>query len=162
MLAYILGITKRGNKGITNLSRFYGLQIRARGITNRGSLRDFKSEQKDYKSGRSFKLGQRDLKSGQRLQIGAREITNRSRDFNSGQGLQIGAEHNTTVFEYSESEYCPNSKVGLWKFYHSKATKGYNGFSVPAVKWSKTVLYVFESRVTKNQRNVTKLVLCLC
>ena len=80
MLAYILGITKRGNKGITNLSRFYGLQIRARGITNRGSLRDFKSEQKDYKSGRSFKLGQRDLKSGQRLQIGAREITNRGRD----------------------------------------------------------------------------------
>ena len=29
MLAYILGITKRGNKGITNLDRFYGLQIRS-------------------------------------------------------------------------------------------------------------------------------------
>ena len=80
MLAYILGITKRGNKRITNRRRFYGLQIGARGFTNRGSLRD-------------FKLGQRDFKSGQRLQIGAREITNQGRDFKSGQGLQIGAEH---------------------------------------------------------------------
>ena len=57
MLAYILGITKRGNKGITDLCRFYGLQIRARGITSRGSLRDFKSGQKDYKLGQGFKLG---------------------------------------------------------------------------------------------------------
>ena len=57
MLAYILGITKRGNKGITDLCRFYGLQIRARGITSRGSLRDFKSGQKDYKLGQWFKLG---------------------------------------------------------------------------------------------------------
>ena len=54
MLAYILGITKRGNKGITNLGRFYGLQIRARGIRNRGSLRDFKSGQKDYTKGQRF------------------------------------------------------------------------------------------------------------
>ena len=63
--------------------------------------------------GRGFKLGQRDVKSGQRLQIGAREITNRGMDFKSGQGLLIGAEHSTKVFEYSESEYCFNSKVGL-------------------------------------------------
>ena len=71
MLAYILGITKRDNKGITNQGKFQGLQIRARGIIDRGSLRDFKSRQKCYKSGRDFKSGQRDFKSGQRLQIGA-------------------------------------------------------------------------------------------
>ena len=38
MLAYILGITKRGNKGITNRGSFYELQIEARGITNKGKL----------------------------------------------------------------------------------------------------------------------------
>ena len=54
MLAYILGITNRGNKEITNLGRFYGLQIKARGITNRGSLRDFESGRKDYKSEQGF------------------------------------------------------------------------------------------------------------
>ena len=32
MLGYILGLTKRGNKGITNLGRIYGLKIRPRGI----------------------------------------------------------------------------------------------------------------------------------
>ena len=67
MLACILGITKRGNKWTA---------IGARGITNRGSLRDFKSAQKDYK---------RDFRSGQRLQIGEREITNRGRDYKSVQ-----------------------------------------------------------------------------
>ena len=41
MLSYILGITKRGNEGITNRGRFYGLQITTRGNKNRGSLRDF-------------------------------------------------------------------------------------------------------------------------
>ena len=51
MLAYILGITKRGNKGITKRYRFWGLQIGARGITNKGNLKDFKLGQKDYKSG---------------------------------------------------------------------------------------------------------------
>ena len=63
MLAYILGITKPGNKEITNRGRFQGLQIRARGITNRGSLRYFTSRQKDHKS------EERDFKSRQRLQI---------------------------------------------------------------------------------------------
>ena len=48
MLAYVLGITKRANKGITNRGRFYGLQIGVRGITNRGSLRYFKSGQGFY------------------------------------------------------------------------------------------------------------------
>ena len=48
----IFWITKRG---------IMGLQIGARGITNRDSFRDFKS-------------GQKDDKSGQRLQIGSREI----------------------------------------------------------------------------------------
>ena len=61
-------------------------------------------------------MGQRDLKSELRLQFGPKEITNRGMDFKLGQGLRIGAEHSTTVFEYSESEYCFNSKVGLWIF----------------------------------------------
>ena len=33
MVAYISGITKRGNKGITNRAKFQGLQVRARRIT---------------------------------------------------------------------------------------------------------------------------------
>ena len=43
MLAYILGITKRDNKGITNRARLSGLQIGARGIKYRGGFMDFKS-----------------------------------------------------------------------------------------------------------------------
>ena len=58
-------ITKRGNKRIANRGRFWGLQIGARGVTNWGIFRDFKSRQK---------------------------ITSRGRDYKSGQGLQIGAE----------------------------------------------------------------------
>ena len=54
MLAFILEITKRDNKRITNLSRFYGQQMTARGITNRGSLMVFKSRQKDYKLRQGF------------------------------------------------------------------------------------------------------------
>ena len=78
MLAYISRIKKRGNKGITNWGRFQGQQIGARGITNRGSLKDLKSVQKDYKFGQGF-------------QIWA-EITNRDkRDYKPGQGLQIDA-----------------------------------------------------------------------
>ena len=46
MLAYILGITKRGNKEITNRGKVQGLQIGERVITNRGSFRDFKSGEK--------------------------------------------------------------------------------------------------------------------
>ena len=87
MLAQILGITKQGNKGITNREKFQGLHIGVRGFTNRGSLMDSKSEQQEYK------LGQRDFKSRQRLQTGTGVITNRRRVFKSGQGLQIGAEH---------------------------------------------------------------------
>ena len=34
-----------------------GLQTEARGITNRDSFRDFKSGQKDYKSGQGFQIG---------------------------------------------------------------------------------------------------------
>ena len=63
MLVYTLRITNRGNKRITNRGRFQGLQIESRGITNRSSLRDFKSGQKDYKS------GQRDYKPGLGFQI---------------------------------------------------------------------------------------------
>ena len=56
----------------TNRGRFQGLQIRARKITNRGSLRDFKLRKKDYKSGQRFQIG------AKRFQVGA-EITNRCR-----------------------------------------------------------------------------------
>ena len=72
MLAYLLGIIKRGNNGITNRGRFQELQIRARKITNSGSLRDFKLRKKNYKSGQRFQIG------AKRFQVGA-EITNRSR-----------------------------------------------------------------------------------
>ena len=71
MLAYILGIAKRDNKEIKNQGRFQGLQNGAQGITNRGSLRDSKSGQRYFKSGR-------DYKSGQRVQISAEHM---SRDF---------------------------------------------------------------------------------
>ena len=70
MLAYILGITKQGNKGIANWGKFYGLQIGAREIRNEGSLMDLKSRQKDYKLGQGFQIGTR------RFQIEARKITN--------------------------------------------------------------------------------------
>ena len=84
MLAYILGITKRGS--------FYELQIGERGITNRGKLKDFKS-------------GQKDFKSGKRLQIEAREITNQDRGFKLGQGLQIGAEHHCLKEKIEKSNW---------------------------------------------------------
>ena len=87
MLSYILGITKRDNKRITNRRKLYGLQIGARAITNRGSLRGFKSVQKDYKFGQGFQI------EAKRFEIGA-DITNQSkRDYKPGQGLQIGAEY---------------------------------------------------------------------
>ena len=44
-----------------------GLQIGARGITNRGSFGDFISGQTDYNS------GQKEINSGQGLQIGAEQ-----------------------------------------------------------------------------------------
>ena len=72
MLAYILGIAKRDNKEIKNQGRFQGLQNGARGITNRGNLRDSKSGQRYFKSGRDYKSGQ------DRLQTGA-GITNQCR-----------------------------------------------------------------------------------
>ena len=65
MLAYIWEIAERRNKG----------------IINRGSLRDFKSGQKDYKSGQGVQIGEK------RFQIRA-EITNRGkRDFESVQNI---------------------------------------------------------------------------
>ena len=75
MLAYVLGITKRGNKEITNRVRFQRLPGR-----------------RDYQQGqlKRFPLGAK--RSGQRFQIGA-EITNQGkRDYKPGQGIQIGAE----------------------------------------------------------------------
>ena len=73
---------KTGNQGITNRGRSQGLQIVARGITNRGSFWDFKSKQKEYKS------GPRNFESGQRLQIGARGILNQGRGYNLGQDFK--------------------------------------------------------------------------
>ena len=71
MLVDILGTSKRGKKGVTNWGRFQGLQIGARSITNRGSLRISNQSNKITNRGRDFKLEQRDFKSGQGLQIGA-------------------------------------------------------------------------------------------
>ena len=62
-----------------------GLQIGAREITNRGSIRVFKSGIKDCKSGHGFQTG------AKRLQIGAKITNWGRRDYKSGQRLQIGA-----------------------------------------------------------------------
>ena len=59
------------------------LQIRARGITNRGSFRDFKSGQRDYKSRQGFQIG------AKRFQIRARGISNRGRDYKSVQSKSL-------------------------------------------------------------------------
>ena len=69
----IIWVTKRDNKGIINRDRFYGSQMGARGITNRGNFRDFKSEEIDFKQGQRLhkNWGKEDFKSGQGLQIGA-------------------------------------------------------------------------------------------
>ena len=64
----IFWVIKRGSKGNTDWGRFQGLQIGARGITNRGSFRDFKLWQKDYK------LGKKDFKSVQGLQVGEKTL----------------------------------------------------------------------------------------
>ena len=93
MLAYILEITKQGNSSVTNRSKFYGLQIESRGITNRSSIRDFESGQKDNKSGQEFR-------------IGAREITNRG-DVNLEQGLKIGSKVNTNSEESTQQVKYP-------------------------------------------------------
>ena len=72
MLANILGIAKRGNKRITNRARIWGFQIGARGIKNKGRLRDFKSERKSLYRDRVYKSRQEILQTGVR-------ITNRCR-----------------------------------------------------------------------------------
>ena len=72
MLAHILGIT--------NWGRFQGLQIGGRGITNRGSLRDFKLRQKYYNSGQGLQTG------AKRLEIEAEITYWGKRDYRLGQG----------------------------------------------------------------------------
>ena len=73
MLAHILGITNQG--------RFQGLQVGARGITYRSSLRDFKLGQKYYNSRQGL-----EVKS---LEIEA-EITYRGkRDYRLGQDYTL-------------------------------------------------------------------------
>ena len=59
-------LTKRDNERITNRDRFKGLEIGARGITNRDSFRDFKLRQEGAGWGGGG---------------------------GGGQGLQIGVEH---------------------------------------------------------------------
>ena len=56
MLGFILGITNPG--------RFQGLQVGAKEITIMGSLRDYKSGNKDYKSRQGVQIGTRDYKTG--------------------------------------------------------------------------------------------------
>ena len=62
MIAYILGITNGAIRGLKIGPGFRDYKSRQKGITNRGSLKDFKSKQIHYKS------CQRDIKSGKRLQ----------------------------------------------------------------------------------------------
>ena len=80
MLGFILGITNRG--------RFQGLQVGAKEITIMGSLRDYKSGNKDYKS-------------RQGVQIGAREITKQ------GQGIINGAEQFQMSTFWNHEKYRP-------------------------------------------------------
>ena len=85
MLEYILEISKQHNEGMTNPGRFQGLQIGARGIKNKGSLRYFKSGLKDYKSRQGFQIG------AKRFHIWA-EITNQGkRDYKPGHEFLIRA-----------------------------------------------------------------------
>ena len=58
-----------------------------RGLQIGAGFRDHKSGQERLQIGhlRDFKSGQKDYKSGQRLHMGAREITNKGRDFKSVQ-----------------------------------------------------------------------------
>ena len=81
----IFWVTKRDNKRITNQDRLQGLQIGARGITNRDRFRNFKSGQKDYKSVQRFQIRVK------RFQIGTKITNWGKRNFKSGQGLQIRA-----------------------------------------------------------------------
>ena len=74
-------VKKRGNKGITNWSRFQGLQIEARGITNRGILGDLKSVRKDYKQGQGFQIW------ANRFQTGVETINRSKRDYKPGAGI---------------------------------------------------------------------------
>ena len=79
MLAYILEITKHGNKG----------------LKNRDSLKYFKLGQKYNKLGQGVQTGEK------RFQIGA-EITNRGkRDYILVQGFQIGSEHSAAFCSIS-------------------------------------------------------------
>ena len=75
----IFWVTKQDNKGITNQGSLQGLQLRAKGITNSGSFRDFKSGKKDQKSGQRFQI------KAKRSQIGARGISNWGKDQKSVQ-----------------------------------------------------------------------------
>ena len=95
---------KRGNKIIINRGRFQGLQIGVRGITNRGSLRDFKSGQKDYKLGLRFQIGARGITNRGSLRYfksGQKDYKLGQKDFKSGQGLQIDTEQLSILFKFS-------------------------------------------------------------
>ena len=69
-------ITKRSNKVIT---------IRARGIINKGSLKDFKSEQKDYKFGQEFQIGEKRFQTGVEITNRDNKISNWGRNYKSVQ-----------------------------------------------------------------------------
>ena len=75
-----------GNKEITHRSRFQELQIRAKRVQTGAALEISNRNKMITSRDWDFKSGQRDFKSGKRLQIGTRW------DFKSGQGLQIVAE----------------------------------------------------------------------
>ena len=66
-----MGKEQKNFSGLQN-ELIRGLKNGAIEITNKGTFRD-------------FKLGQKDFKSGQRLQIGARGISNQGRNYKSVQ-----------------------------------------------------------------------------
>ena len=77
MPAYIPGITNRAIRG---------LQIRTRGITNKGGMKGFQIRTK------RLQIGAKKFKLGERLQIWARTITNRGRDYKSLQNTMLCVE----------------------------------------------------------------------
>ena len=81
MPAYIPGITNRAIRG---------LQIRTRGITNKGGMKGFQIRTK------RLQIGAKKIQTG-------REITNLgTNDYKQGQGLQISAEHHALCRRISQ------------------------------------------------------------
>ena len=76
-------------------------------MTNRGSFRNFKLGQKNYKLGQGFKIGA--------------EITNRGkRDFKSGHRLQIKAEHFLSMYNFLSTVQPAVAKKSYQVIHHQR------------------------------------------